>query len=37
MEATRVEPKSLDASLFTVPADYKEMRMPGGMGPRPQQ
>jgi hypothetical protein len=29
MEATRVEPKSLDAALFQVPAGYNEMRMPG--------
>lgn len=29
MEATRVEPKSLDASLFQVPAGYTQMRMPG--------
>jgi hypothetical protein len=29
MEATQVEAKSLDASLFQVPADYKEMKMPG--------
>lgn len=35
MEATRVEPKSLDASLFTIPAGYTEMKMPGGMGQRP--
>ena len=33
MEATRVEPKSLDASLFTVPAGFTEMKM--GMGMRP--
>jgi hypothetical protein len=29
MEATRVEPKSLDASLFQIPAGYSEMKMPG--------
>jgi hypothetical protein len=29
MEATRVEKKSLDASLFVPPPDYKEMKMPG--------
>jgi hypothetical protein len=34
MEATRVEPKSLDASYFEVPAGFTEMKMPG-MGPRP--
>jgi hypothetical protein len=33
MEATRVEPKSLDASLFAVPDGFTEMKMPG-MGPR---
>ena len=27
--ATRVERKSLDASLFAPPSDYREMRMPG--------
>ncbi len=31
MEATRVESKSLDASLFQVPAGFTEMKMPGGM------
>jgi hypothetical protein len=40
MVATKVEPKSLDASLFTVPSDYKDMSdmmkglgagMPGGL------
>jgi hypothetical protein len=35
MEATRVEPKSLDASLFQIPAGYTEMKMPAGMGQRP--
>jgi hypothetical protein len=34
MEATRVEPKSLDASLFQIPAGYTEMKMPS-MGPKP--
>jgi hypothetical protein len=34
LEATKVEPKSLDASLFEVPAGFTEMKMPG-MGPRP--
>ncbi len=29
MEVTRVERKSLDDSLFTVPADYKEVEIPG--------
>jgi hypothetical protein len=29
MEATRVEKKMLDASLFVPPPDYKEMKMPG--------
>jgi hypothetical protein len=29
MEATRVEKKTLDASLFAPPPDYKEMKMPG--------
>jgi hypothetical protein len=29
MEATRVEPKALDASLFQIPAGYTEMKMPG--------
>lgn len=35
MEATRIEKKSLDDSLFAVPADYKEfnMGMPGGGKP----
>jgi hypothetical protein len=32
MEATLIEPKTLDASLFEPPAGYKEMKMPGGMG-----
>jgi hypothetical protein len=29
MEATRVEKKTLDASLFVPPPDYTEMKMPG--------
>jgi hypothetical protein len=29
MEATRVEKKPLEASLFVPPPDYKEMKMPG--------
>jgi hypothetical protein len=35
MEATRIEKKSLDDSLFAVPSDYKEfnMGMPGGGKP----
>jgi hypothetical protein len=33
MEATRVEPKSLDASLFQIPSGFTEMKMPGGMMP----
>jgi hypothetical protein len=32
MEATSVKPESLDASLFTVPADYKKMSLGGMMG-----
>jgi hypothetical protein len=31
MEATRVEAKSLDESLFQVPAGFTEMKMPGRM------
>jgi hypothetical protein len=30
-EVTSVERKKLDDSLFTVPADYKEMQIPGGI------
>lgn len=30
MRATRVEPGSVDASLFAVPEGFTEMRMPGG-------
>lgn len=33
MLATKIEPKSVDASLFQVPAGYQEMKMPAGMGP----
>ncbi|MCI0388158.1 MAG: DUF4412 domain-containing protein [Acidobacteria bacterium] len=32
MEVTSVERKSLDDSLFSVPADYKKMEIPGMMG-----
>jgi hypothetical protein len=32
MEVTSIERKSLDDSLFTVPADYKKMEIPGMMG-----
>ncbi|MGE0127246.1 MAG: DUF4412 domain-containing protein [Blastocatellales bacterium] len=32
MEVTNVERKSLDDSLFTVPADYKKMEIPGMPG-----
>jgi len=32
MEVTRVERKSLDDSLFTVPADYKKTEIPGMQG-----
>ncbi|HEX5083896.1 MAG TPA: DUF4412 domain-containing protein [Blastocatellia bacterium] len=32
MEVTKVERKSLDDALFTVPADYKKMEEPGMMG-----
>ena len=32
MEVTSVERKSLDDSLFTVPADYKKMEIPGVPG-----
>jgi len=34
MEATKIEPKSIDASTFEVPAGFMEMKMPN-MGPRP--
>ena len=32
MEATRIEKKSLDDSLFTIPTDYKELSMPNLTG-----
>jgi Domain of unknown function (DUF4412) len=32
MLATKVEPKSVEASAFQVPSDYTEMKMPAGMG-----
>jgi hypothetical protein len=32
MEAARIERKSLDESLFTIPADYKELNMQNMMG-----
>ena len=35
MEATEVKPGSLDDSLFSVPADYAEMKMPAGGGMNP--
>ncbi len=31
-EVTKIEKKPVDASLFVVPADYKKMPMPAGMG-----
>src|SRR5262249_12246732 len=34
-EVTSIERKKLDDSLFTVPADYKEMKVPSGMPPIP--
>ncbi len=34
MIATKVEKKPMDDGLFTVPADYKTMQMPGGMAPQ---
>jgi hypothetical protein len=33
MTVTKIDAKSVDASLFTVPSDYQEMKMPAGMGP----
>ncbi len=33
MIATKIEAKSVDASVFEVPAGYQEMKMPAGMGP----
>jgi len=35
MLATKIEPKSVDATVFQVPSDYTEMKMPGGMPQRP--
>ncbi len=36
LEATRIEPKTLDAALFQAPAGYQQMTMPAGMpGGRP--
>lgn len=32
METMKIEPKRLDDALFTVPTDYKEMKMPGMPG-----
>lgn len=32
LEATKIEPKSLDASFFKPPADARQMTMPPGMG-----
>jgi hypothetical protein len=32
MIATKIEPKSVDASLFQVPSGFQEMKMPAGMG-----
>ena len=34
MEATKIEKKALDNSLFSIPPDYKEMSMPGIPGGR---
>jgi hypothetical protein len=35
MEATKIERKAVDSTLFETPADYTEMRMPGfGAAPR---
>jgi len=34
MIATKLEPKSVDASVFAIPSDYQEMKMPAGMGPQ---
>ena len=36
MEVTKIEKKSLDASLFTPPPDYQKMEMPAG-APPPRQ
>jgi uncharacterized protein DUF4412 len=35
MEATRIEKKSLDGSLFVIPSDYKELSMPNMPGGKP--
>jgi hypothetical protein len=32
MEATKIEKKALDDSIFSIPPDYKEMRVPGMPG-----
>ena len=32
MEATKIEKKAIDDSLFSIPADYKEMSVPGVPG-----
>jgi len=37
MLATKIEPKSVDAATFQVPAGYTEMKMPGGMGRPPER
>jgi len=37
MVVTKIEPKSVDAAAFKAPADYTEMKMPGGMGGPPQR
>jgi len=37
MEATKIERKSLDDSLFAVPSDYKEFSMPNMMGGKPNK
>ena len=34
-EATKIEKKSLDDSLFVIPSDYKELTMPGIPGGKP--
>ena len=35
MEATRIEKKPLDDSLFVIPSDYKELSMPNMPGGKP--
>ena len=35
MEATRIEKKALDDSLFVIPSDYKELSMPNMPGGKP--